>query len=143
MQEQVSSREAVLRAGMPYRSAIDLEIEPTVMIATVLLAVHMLTRLTMAAMHHCAPRRPLTSRVIALRRNWMPPMALMSPSMPAARRVMMMSWPIESEPSPMSLQVSRREMFVQMRAIAIALTMPQMSTRSTFMPMSAVTIITK
>ena len=51
MHEQVSSKLAVLRGEIPNREAICFESEPTVIIATVLLAVHIFTNDTIIAMH--------------------------------------------------------------------------------------------
>ena len=58
MHDEVSSNEAALRAGMPKRLEISRVNEPTVIMATVLLAVHMFTNPTSTDTHTSAPRIP-------------------------------------------------------------------------------------
>lgn len=66
MHEHVSRRLALLRGSMPYRSEMSFDNEPTVIIDTVLLAVHRLTMLTSSDIAACAPRVPLMRDVRSL-----------------------------------------------------------------------------
>ena len=58
MHEQVSNKLAVLRGDIPNREAICFDSEPTVIIATVLLAVHIFTNDTIIAIQAWPPREP-------------------------------------------------------------------------------------